>query len=46
MNVRRTMLAMAVASSLAAPLAVHAANFSVDVDIAPPPAVYEQLPPA
>jgi hypothetical protein len=45
MNVRRTMLAVAVASALASPLAVHAANFSVDVDIAPPAAVYEQLPP-
>jgi hypothetical protein len=44
MNVRRTMLALAVASSLATPFAVRAASFSVDVDVAPPPAVYEQLP--
>ena len=45
MNVRRTMLVVAVASSLGAPLAAHAANFSVDVALAPPAAVYEQLPP-
>jgi hypothetical protein len=40
-----TLLAVAVASSLAIPAAVRAANFSLDVDVAPPPAVYEQLPP-
>ncbi len=45
MNVRTTLLAVAVASSLAGPVAVRAANFSLDVDVAPPPAVYEQLPP-
>ena len=39
MNVRRMMLAVAVASSLASPLAVNAANVSVDVDIAPPAVV-------
>ena len=45
MIVRRTLLAIAVASSLACPLVVRAANFSVDIDVAPPPPVYEQLPP-
>jgi hypothetical protein len=45
MNIRKTMLALAVAGSLATPFAVRAASLSVDVDVAPPPAVYEQLPP-
>ena len=45
MNIPRTLLALAVAGSLAAPIAVRATNFSVDVDVAPPAAVYEQLPP-
>jgi WXXGXW repeat (2 copies) len=45
MNVRRMLLAVAVASSLGSPVAAHAANFSVDIDVAPPPPVYEQLPP-
>ncbi len=43
MDLRRTLLAVALAGSLAGPLAVHAA--SVEVDIAPPAPVYEQLPP-
>ena len=45
MNIRKTMLALAVAGSLATPFAVGAASLSVDVDVAPPPVVYEQLPP-
>ncbi len=45
MNVRTTLLAVAVAGSLASPVAVRAANFSVDVEVAPPPPVYEQLAP-
>jgi hypothetical protein len=44
MNVRRTLLAVALAGSFAAPLAVHAAGVNVDIDIAPPAAVYEQMP--
>jgi hypothetical protein len=36
MNVRKTLLAIALASALVAPLAVHAANIIV-IDVAPPP---------
>ena len=45
MNIRRTLLAAAMAGAFAAPFSAHAANFSVDVDVAPPAPVYEQLPP-
>ena len=45
MSVRKTLLAAGLAVSFAAPFAAHAANFSIDVDVAPPPPVYEQLPP-
>jgi len=45
MDIRKTLLAAAVAASFGAPLSLHAANFSVDVDLAPPAPVYEQLPP-
>jgi WXXGXW repeat (2 copies) len=44
MNIRRTALALALAGSFAAPLAVHAANVNLDIDIAPPAPVYEQMP--
>jgi hypothetical protein len=44
MDIRRTALALALACSFAAPLAVHAANFKLDVDIAPPAPVHEQMP--
>ena len=44
MNIRRTALAVALAATFAAPLAAHAANFSVDVNVAPPAPVYEQMP--
>lgn len=36
MDIRKTSLAAAIAGPFAAPLSLHAANFSVDVDIAPP----------
>jgi hypothetical protein len=42
MNVRKTFLALALASAFVAPLAVHAAI--VIVDVAPPAPVYEQMP--
>jgi hypothetical protein len=42
MNFRRTALAVALAGSLGAPLAVAAVN--IDIDVAPPAAVYEQMP--
>jgi len=45
MKIRSTLLAVAVAGTLASPLAVRAANISVDIDVAPPPPVVEQLPP-
>ena len=44
MNFRKTALAVALAGSLGAPLAVHAASVNIDIDVAPPAAVYEQLP--
>ena len=44
MNGRKTFFAVALAGSFAAPLAVSAASFSVDVDVAPPAPVYEQMP--
>ncbi len=44
MNIRRTALAVALASSFAAPLAVHAASVNIDIDVAPPAPVYEQMP--
>ena len=45
MNARKLLSVVAVASALAAPVAARAASFSVDVDVAPPAPVYEQLPP-
>jgi hypothetical protein len=45
MNLRKKLWAVALTGAFASPFAVHAANFSVDIDVAPPPAVYEQLPP-
>ena len=46
MKLRTMLLAAAVASSLAVPTAARAANFSVDIDVAPPPPpVYQPLPP-
>jgi hypothetical protein len=45
MDIRKTLLAATIAGSFAAPLSLHAASFSVDVDIAPPAPVYEQLAP-
>jgi hypothetical protein len=45
MSVRKTLLAIGLATSFAGPFAAHAANFSIDVDVAPPAPVYEQLPP-
>ena len=44
MNFRKTALAVALAGSLGAPLAVHAASVNIDIDVAPPAAVYEQIP--
>ena len=44
MNFRKTALAVALAGSFAAPLAVHAGGINIDVDVAPPAAVYEQMP--
>ena len=44
MNIRRTALSVALAATFAAPLAAHAAHFSVDVNVAPPAPVYEQMP--
>jgi len=46
MKLRTILSAVAVASALAGPFAARAANFSVDIDVAPPPPpAYEQLPP-
>ncbi len=45
MNVRKALLAVALAGSFAAPLAAHAASINFDVDIAPPAPVYEQMAP-
>ena len=42
MNVRKTFLAIALASAFVAPLAVQAAV--IVVDVAPPAPVYEQMP--
>jgi hypothetical protein len=44
MNVRKTLLAVALAGSLAAPLAVHSASVNFNVEIAPPAPVYEHMP--
>jgi hypothetical protein len=44
MNVRKTLLAIALAGSFAAPLAVYSAGINFNVDVAPPAPVYEQLP--
>src|SRR2546423_12792323 len=44
MNVRRSLLAIALAGSFAVPLGVQAANVNIDVDIAPPAAVVEDAP--
>ena len=44
MYVRKTLLAIALASAFVAPLAVHAASVIVDVDVAPPAPVYERMP--
>ncbi len=45
MNVRKTFLAIALASAFVAPIAVRAATVMVDVDVAPPaPPVYERMP--
>ena len=44
MNFRKTALAVALAGSLGAPLAVQAASVNIDIDVAPPAAVYEQIP--
>jgi hypothetical protein len=45
MIVRKTLLAIALAGSFVVPFAVHAAGVSVDVDIAPPPPIHEELAP-
>ena len=42
MNVRKTFLAIALASALVTPLALRAAT--VVIDVAPPAPVYEQMP--
>ena len=44
MNVRKTLLALAIAGSFAAPLAVQSKNIDFNVNIAPPAPVYEQMP--
>ena len=44
MNVRKALLAIALAGSFAAPLAVSAASINFDVDVAPPAPIYEQMP--
>ncbi len=44
MKLRTTLLALAVAGSLAAPIGARAANFSIDVEVAPPPPIHEELP--
>jgi hypothetical protein len=43
MNIRKTLLAIALGSSLAVPLATYAA-VSVDIDVAPPAPRYEEAP--
>jgi hypothetical protein len=43
MNVRKSLLAMALASAIVAPFAVDAASIIV-IDAAPPAPVYEQMP--
>lgn len=42
---RKTLLAVAVAGSFALPVAVNAAGISVDIDVAPPAPIHEQLAP-
>jgi hypothetical protein len=44
MNVRKTLLAISLAGSLAAPLAAYA-RVDIDVDVAPPAAIVETAPP-
>jgi len=44
MNVRKTLLAVALASSFAVPFAVRSEGINFNVDIAPPAPVYEQMP--
>jgi hypothetical protein len=44
MNARKTLLAIAIAASFAAPLAAHSADINFNVDVAPPAPVYEQMP--
>jgi hypothetical protein len=42
MNVRKSILAVALAGSFAVPFAARAASVNIDVDVAPPPAMVEQ----
>ena len=44
MDVRKSLLVVALAGSFAVPLGVQAANVNIDVDVAPPAAVVEQAP--
>jgi hypothetical protein len=44
MNIRKTCLAIALASAFVVPLAVNAAIVNIEVDSAPPAPVYEQMP--
>jgi hypothetical protein len=44
MNIRKTLLAVALAGSFAAPLAARAEGINFNVDVAPPAPVYEQMP--
>jgi len=44
MNIRKTLLAFAVAGSFASPFAAQAASIRFNVDVAPPAPVYEQMP--
>ena len=44
MNVRKTLLAVALAGTFAAPLAVHSKSMDFNVTVAPPAPIYEQMP--
>jgi hypothetical protein len=44
MNVQKSLLAVALAGSLAVPLSAYAARVDINVDVAPPTAIVEQAP--
>ena len=45
MIVRKTLLVVALAGSCTVPFAVNAAGVNVDIDVAPPPSIHEELAP-